>query len=163
MGHNNINQRSPASRGRRTCGFDSQVDNAKDYRRNALSHSSNGGTSNIDAKRRLSHSPVSVNTAYELCQRNTDKLWREFNSHLRESTSGGREGSRDKMQNATYSSYQQLNQHGFRQKKNSPTPLMRFRNVRNSLNGRSSNSPQKQIANANHVNSQPLDLNREFE
>lgn len=35
------------------------------YRRNALSRSSNNDQS-YDCKRRLSHSPVSVNTTYEL-------------------------------------------------------------------------------------------------
>ncbi len=29
-------------------------------------------------KRRMSHSPVSVNTTYELSEHNTDKLWENF-------------------------------------------------------------------------------------
>lgn len=38
--------------------------------------------------RRLSHSPVSVNTNYELGPLNTEKLWNELNSYLRGSVSG---------------------------------------------------------------------------
>jgi len=60
------------------------VDTQQYFKSNALSKSSNEGKS----LRRLSHSPVSVNTTYELGFRNTEKLWREFNNNLRRSASG---------------------------------------------------------------------------
>ncbi len=41
------------------------------------------------SRRRLSHSPVSVNIAYELCPQNTEKLWRDFSNNLNKSMSRG--------------------------------------------------------------------------
>jgi len=55
---------------------------------NKRSNVSNEGSRSISEKRRLTHSPVSVNTAYELGHRNTERLWREFNTNLRHSESG---------------------------------------------------------------------------
>lgn len=43
-------------------------------------------------KRRMSHSPVSVNTTYELSEHNTDKLWENFQSNIKR-RSGSRGGN----------------------------------------------------------------------
>lgn len=45
--------------------------------------------------RRLSHSPVSVNTTYELSEHNTDKLWGKFQSQLKTGNSQQRQTSND--------------------------------------------------------------------
>ena len=46
-------------------------------------------TSQGGSRRRLSHSPVSINQAYELCPQNTEKLWKEFSTNLNKSMSRG--------------------------------------------------------------------------
>ena len=50
-------------------------------------------------KRRISHSPVSVNTTYELSETNTKKLWSNFEEHLRQSIkkSNARDTSAEKF------------------------------------------------------------------
>lgn len=62
---------------------------ARMCRRNALSRTSKDFRSQSSNRRRISHSPVSVNTTFELGQRNTEKLWKEFNTHIRKSVSIG--------------------------------------------------------------------------
>ncbi|CDW82633.1 tpr domain containing protein [Stylonychia lemnae] len=45
-------------------------------------------------KRRLSHSPVSVNTTYEISEHNTDKLWENFQSNIKR---GGGSNSQQRL------------------------------------------------------------------
>ena len=47
-------------------------------------------------KRRISHSPVSVNTTYELSEKNTEKLWENFKR--RTNSRGSSKGSYNNLE-----------------------------------------------------------------
>eukprot|EP00347_Sterkiella_histriomuscorum_P023783 403333405 len=72
-------------------------------------------TDNGSKRRRLSHSPVSVNTTYELSEHNTDKLWEKFQNRLQNRANainqlgGGRQSlSNPRVQRINDNNYQDL-------------------------------------------------------
>ena len=91
-------------------------------------------TSQGGSRRRLSHSPVSVNPAYELCPQNTEKLWKEFSSNLNKSMSRGSMNDRKSSAANQYHSLQAQLQ--TREPwKPQPVPLASFNQPRDSFDG----------------------------